>query len=358
MEPIRGDLLEVYDACETPRSYRGELPFLHAGEVRDFMDAVRERSRRTIARMDTARGDRLTRDSFVLEMLVEHEHQHNETMIQTLLLAKPGTFSPRPRREWPSASATEAMVRVDAGPFDCGDSGEGFAYDNERPRHNPHLEAFEIDALPVSNGAYREFVESGGYRRREHWSDAGWAWLEETGVGRPFFWTQDGLERQFDRVEPIEDWQPVAHVCWFEAEAYARFRGKRLPTELEWEKAAGGGARRYPWGDHYGSNRANLDALSWGRGPVGAYPDGASPHGVLGLVGDVWEWTDSELGGWPGFEPYPYREYSQAHFGRGYKVLRGGSWATRPGTIRNTFRNWDFPQRRQIIAGFRCARDA
>ncbi|MBA2504492.1 MAG: ergothioneine biosynthesis protein EgtB, partial [Thermoleophilaceae bacterium] len=330
LDPIRPDLMEVYDACETPRTYRGELPFLHAREVWDFMDAVRERSLKTLEK---------TRDPFIVEMLVQHEHQHNETMVQTLLLANPGTVTTRPRREWPAAPATEEMARIEGGTFPCGDAGEGFAYDNERGRHEPFVDTFEIDALPVTNGAYNQWVESGGYRRREWWSEEGWAWLDRTGVGQPFYWTQDGLERQFDRVERIEDWQPVCHVCWYEAEAFARAHGKRLPTELEWEKAAGGGDRVYPWGDTWSPNHANLDVTNWSRGPAGAFPSGASPYGVLGMIGDVWEWTASEFTGWPGFKPYPYREYSEVFFDKGYRVLRGGSWATRPGTVRNTFRN-------------------
>ncbi|MBA3301768.1 MAG: ergothioneine biosynthesis protein EgtB [Thermoleophilaceae bacterium] len=350
LEPIRPDLMEVYDACETPRTYRGELPFLHASEVWDFMDEVRERTLTTLAHAE---------DPFILEMLTEHEHQHNETMVQTLLLAKPGTITTRPRREWPSVGANQdTMVRIEAGNFPCGDDGEGFAYDNERARHHPFVEDFDIDLTPVTNGAYREWVESGGYRRREWWSPEGWAWLDRTGVGRPLFWTQDGLERQFDRVEPIEEWQPVAHVSWYEAEAFAQAHGKRLPTELEWEKAAGGGDRVYPWGNEYSPGHTNLDTLAWSRGPAGAFAAGASPYGVLGMIGDVWEWTASEFNPWPGFMPYPYREYSEVFFGKGYRVLRGGSWATRPATIRNTFRNWDLPERRQILAGFRCARDA
>jgi iron(II)-dependent oxidoreductase len=151
------------------------------------------------------------------------------------------------------------------------------------------------------------------------------------------------------------------HVSWFEADAYARWRGKRLPTELEWEKAAAwapGAAepRRHPWGDDPATvERANVDQTGFRPAPVGAYPAGASGYGVLGMLGDAWEWTASEFRGYDGFEAHPYREYSEVFFGPDYRVLRGASWATRPSVARNTFRNWDFPQRRQIFAGFRCA---
>ena len=152
------------------------------------------------------------------------------------------------------------------------------------------------------------------------------------------------------------------HVSWYEADAYARWSGKRLPTEAEWEKAASWDPqtetkRLYPWGDKpHTPEKANLDQLAFGVAEVGAYPAGTSAYGILGMIGDVWEWTASEYSAYPGFESFPYPEYSEVFFDDGYMVLRGGSWATRPGAIRNTFRNWDFPIRRQLFVGFRCAR--
>ena len=171
------------------------------------------------------------------------------------------------------------------------------------------------------------------------------------------------MTRTMDRVGPVDPSHPVCHVCWHEAEAFARFAGKRLPSEIEWEVAATwdpatGAARTYPWGEEpAGRHLANLDQLGFGTAPLGAYPRNVSPLGCAGMIGDVWEWTASDFGPWPGFESFPYREYSEVFFGTEYKVLRGGSWATRPGAVRNTFRNWDYPIRRQIFSGFRCARD-
>jgi iron(II)-dependent oxidoreductase len=256
---------------------------------------------------------------------------------------------------------------VPAGPFVMGTDNRTLAYDNERPAHEVHVPAFRIDVAPVTNRAYLRFVEDGGYRRRELWDDDGAAWLALADVGHPAGWLRqaDGTwcERAFGRVEPLLPDQPVVHVCWYEARAFARWAGKRLPTEAEWEKAAAWDLerlvpRRHPWGDAAPTpERANLDQRCFAPAAVGAYPAGQSYFGCHQMLGCVWEWTDGEFAPYPGFEVFPYPEYSALHFERGYKVLRGGSWATQPLVARNTFRNWDLPQRRQIFAGFRCASD-
>jgi iron(II)-dependent oxidoreductase len=366
MKPLRPDLMEVYDATETPRARRGDLPYLRRAEALDFMERVRDRAMWVLDRMDLSPGlGDLHAGGFLWELLVQHEHQHNETMLQCLQLAAPGVYSP-PRRALPPAPTNppSGMARVPAGRCEVGDPGIWFAYDNERPRHELDLPAFEIDRLPVTNGDYAEFVEDGGYRRPELWSGAGWEWRVGSATERPLYWSADGSERRFDRVADVDLTRPVMHVSWYEADAFARWCGKRLPTEPEWEKAASwgpyaGGQNRQPWGDEPPSHElANLDQTGFGPAPAGAYPDGASAYGVLGMVGDAWEWTSSDFTGYPGFRAYPYSEYSEIFFGDGYKVLRGGSWATRTRVIRNTMRNWDLPQRRQIFSGFRCARDA
>ena len=355
---LRPDLMEVYDAAETPRAGRGDLPLLRLAEALDYMDAVRARALEVLDRADLT-GDRAS----VWELVLQHEHQHDETMLQCIQISEARLYSLPPAEPLAATPARE-MARIPAGPFLMGDSGEGFAYDNERPRHEVDLPAFEIDRTPVTNGDYLDFTADGGYERRELWSDQGWAWRREARAERPLYWSADGRERRFDRSDPIDRQLPVMHVSWFEADAYARWAGKRLPTEAEWEKAAawGPGAtrpRRFPWGDEPPADeRANLDQLAFGPLAAGALPAGASAYGVLGLIGDAWEWTASDFSPYPGFRAHPYREYSEVFFGGGYKVLRGGSWATRPTVARNTFRNWDHPQRRQIFAGFRCARDA
>jgi len=353
LEALHPELLSVYDALETPRSVRGDAPHLDLAGAHEYMQAVRERA---LGVLDSGGGD------VVWDMVIQHEHQHNETMLQTLALAEPGVYSPPEARPRPGGAArTGGMVRIPGGPFVAGADAHGFAYDNERPRHEVDLPEFEIDALPVTNGDFMEFVEAGGYGRRELWSEDGWGWVREDGVSGPLYWTAGGRERRFDRVVEIDERLPAMHVSWFEADAYARWAGKRLPSELEWEKAAAWGPdidepRRYPWGDADPTpERANLDQTAFSPVPAGALAAGASAYGVLGLMGDAWEWTSSEFRGYDGFRAFPYREYSEVFFGADYRVLRGGSWASRPRVVRNTFRNWDYPQRRQIFSGFRCA---
>jgi iron(II)-dependent oxidoreductase len=275
------------------------------------------------------------------------------------------------------SARTDAIGRevlIPAGPFVMGTDADPWAYDNERPAHAVELPSFFIDATPTTNEQYVAFVEAGGYDDPAHWSDAGWKWRQEAELEHPQYWSarSDGWHRRrYGRDEPLPGREPVQHVCWYEADAYARWAGKRLPTESEWEKAAswdpapGDGVKRpVPWSPETVPADADVHAGLWhpGRrfGPdeVGAHPGGASPYGVLDLLGGVWEWTSSSFDGHPGFASFPYREYSEVFFGDEYRVLRGGSWATHPHAVSNTFRNWDYPIRRQIFSGVRCARDA
>jgi iron(II)-dependent oxidoreductase len=259
-----------------------------------------------------------------------------------------------------------SMVRFPGGRVPIGTDDRRVAYDNERPRHVVDVAAFRIDVTPVTNAQYSEFIADGGYSRRELWSEPGWAWRQADGAEAPKYWFRDGAtwhSRVFDRTGPVAPDHPVCHVSYHEADAFARWAGKRLPTEVEWETAASfdpatGEHLEFPWGDGpWSPALANLDQLSFGTSAVGAYARNVSPLGCYGMIGDVWEWTSSDFRGYPGYETFPYPEYSEVFFGTEYKVLRGGAFATRPGAIRNTFRNWDYPIRRQIFSGFRCASD-
>ena len=320
-EPLRGELGRFYDAIENPRKVRGELPILRDEELRAYMADVRERTLDVLEGVDIGPDavDPLLRDGFVYEMLLAHELQHNETMLQLLQVVpgyEPGRgaghlspgqasgqlarrFEYPPVREMPRTPDT---VVVKGGSYEVGAPANGFAYDNERPRHMVELESFEIDRTPVTNGAYGSYMEA-------------------TGAEPPLYWERDGdgwVDASRGRREPIDPSAPVIHVSWEQADGFARWAGKRLPTEFEWEAAC-----------------EQLEG-----------------------VGHAWEWTSSHFHAYPGFEAFPYREYSEVFFGDEYRVLRGSSWATHPRVARPSFRNWDLPQRSQIFSGIRCARDA
>lgn len=367
-----GEIAGIYNPFENPRSVRGSLQLPSLRESLDAMAAIRRRVLDHLDGIDLGEGTPLLRDGFVFHMVAQHEFQHDETILQTLQLKRGEPYAaPRawdvPAAHMQPGAERGGMVRFEGGEVVIGTSDHAAAYDNERPAHTVRVEPFSIDVTPVTVGAYLEFMEAGGYHDRAWWSEAGWAWREESEAEAPLYWFLERGEwhtREMDRITPVRADHPVCHVTFHEAEAYARWAGKRLPTEVEWETAASwdpsaGAKQAYPWGDDPPTAlHANLDQLSFGTAPVGAYPLNVSPLGCHGMIGDVWEWTSSDFGPWPGYETFPYPEYSEVFFGPEYKVLRGGSWATRPGAIRNTFRNWDYPIRRQIFSGFRCASDA
>ncbi|MGW3992818.1 ergothioneine biosynthesis protein EgtB [Amycolatopsis sp. NPDC004772] len=365
-EPLRPDIDDIYDAFQHARADRPELPLLGPAEARAYVKQVREKAFDVLehAPMD---GRRLTEQAFAFGMITQHEQQHDETMLATHQLRKgdPVLHAPEPP---PARSGTlPAEVLVPGGAFTMGTSAEPWALDNERPAHEVAVEAFWMDTVPVTCGAYADFLDGGGYDDRRWWSEAGWAYRTENSITAPRFWKreQDGWWRtRFGVYERLPADEPVVHVSYHEAEAYAAWAGRRLPTEAEWEKAARfdpatGRSRRFPWGDDEpAAEHANLGQRHLRPAPAGAYPAGASPTGVHQLIGDVWEWTSTDFHGYPGFSAFPYREYSEVFFGPEYKVLRGGSFGTDSAAIRGTFRNWDYPIRRQIFAGFRTARDA
>ncbi|MFI5845947.1 ergothioneine biosynthesis protein EgtB [Catenuloplanes sp. NPDC051500] len=362
-DPVRRDIDELYDAFKHPRRDRPALPLLNPAEARAYVRQVRNKA---MDILDTVRmeGRPLLADGFAFGMIVQHEQQHDETMLATHQLrtgAPVLSAAPPPVPAHP----VDGEVLIPAGPFTMGTDVEPWALDNERPAHVVDVPAYVIDRTPVTNARYAEFIQAGGYEDPRLWGEDGWAHRVSAGLTGPAHWNRDGVTyTRFGRVERIVPDEPVVHVDFYEARAYARWAGKRLPTEREWEKAARfdpatGRSRRFPWGDDPPEARhANLGQRHLSPAPAGAYPEGASPLGVHQLIGDVWEWTDTDFHGYPGFRPFPYREYSEVFFGPDYKVLRGGSFGTDAAACRGTFRNWDYPIRRQIFSGFRCARDA
>jgi iron(II)-dependent oxidoreductase len=285
---LRPGLAELYDAFETPRDVRGELEFLRGDDLLAYLEAVRARA----LEAPVESGGELH------ELVIRHELQHTETMLQTMRLAglEPPAFA------GPAAVRGSGLelVEMPGGRAEIGSGPEGFAYDNERPRHTFEVAPFAIGRTPVTGAAWAAFVDDGGFRRREWWTPEGWEWARDV----------------TPRSSPAD--APVVHLSWFEADAFARSHGARLPTEQEWEVAAAAGL---------------LDGLF-----------------------EVWEWTASEFRAYPGFVAHPYREYSEVFFDKGYRVLRGGSCATHARVASPRFRNWDLPQRRQLFSGVRIAR--
>ncbi|HUQ39888.1 MAG TPA: ergothioneine biosynthesis protein EgtB [Acidimicrobiales bacterium] len=364
----RDGLDDVYDAFRHPRRDRPSLPLLAPAEATAYVAMVRDRVLDVLTRTELDESHPLLSRAFVYGMVVQHEHQHDETMLATLQLMEGDGYRPvAPPPPSVAGRVLPADVLVDGGPFVMGTDVEPWAYDNERPAHEVDVAPFRIDTVPVTNRAFAAFVADGGYREPRWWTAEGRAWVAEAGLVAPAFWEDDGagghVRNRFGWREEVPADEPVQHVCWYEADAYARWAGRRLPTEAEWEKAAtwarAGRPTRYPWGDEpVTPARANLDGVAYRPAVVGAYPDGASAWGAEQMIGDVWEWTASDFEPYPGTRAHPYREYSEVFYGPGYKVLRGGSWATASVAIRGTFRNWDLPIRRQIFSGFRCAVDA
>jgi iron(II)-dependent oxidoreductase len=338
--PPRPELAGLFDVTALPKHERVNLP--RFDDLAAYADAVR---RRVLDRLDRAPADEERLWHFVLQ----HESQHGETIAFLKLLANgTATAFDAAGARCEEAVGDDAMIAIPAGPVTLG-SAAADALDNEGGRHEVFVDDFRIARHPVTQGAFAAFIADGGYRRPEWWSAAGWAWRAAQGVSGPLYWY------------PGADDHPVMGVSAHEAEAYCRFRGLRLPTEAEWEKAAAwdpaaGRARRVPWGDGPADPaHCNCDRARGGTSPVGAYPAGASAYGALDMLGNVWEWTASAFAAYPGFQSFPYAGFSAAYYDGRHRVLRGGSWATRPWTLRAASRNWYVPETRQILAGFRCA---
>jgi gamma-glutamyl hercynylcysteine S-oxide synthase len=364
----------LYNPFEQPRWVRGELPLPPRDETLAYLTEVRAEVLEVLRTVQLDPHEPLLADGFVYRMLTQHEAQHQETMLQALgmrhdlapyaPLAHQRDAARRPGRDVDD----EERVVVPGGPTVMGTDAAGWTYDNERPAHVVDVATFAIDRFPVTCRRWAAFVADGGYERPELWTTPGWAWLEEAGHVAPQGWLPDArggwLLRRYGVTAPLDPSEPVQHVSFFEAEAFAAWAGARLPTEHEWERAARfdptdpSRPRTHPWGEvPAGPEHANVGLRHLGPQPVGSYPAGASALGVEQLAGDVYEWTSSPFEGYPGFEAFPYPEYSEVFFGGDYRVLRGSSWSIAVLFARATYHNWDHPYRRQLMAGVRLAHD-
>jgi len=357
-DPVMARADELYDSFSIDHDDRWHLDLPDRRATTDYAERVRDA---VLERLARAAPD--AAQTYLLLLALTHSDMHCEAftyMRQTLGYPAPAFGGARA----PAAPAgpLPGDVAIPGTTFLLGaERDEPFVFDNEKWAHPVEVAPFRIARAPVTNAEYRRFVEEGGYLEPGLWSRAGWGWRHGTGAQHPVHWHRaDGgwLRRDFDRLVPLEPHAPVVHVSWYEAEAYCRWAGRRLPTEAEWELAAGGaGKPRYPWGDtEASSGQANLDAAAMGCVDVGAFPAGDSPAGCRQMIGNVWEWTASPFYPYPGFViDFPYKEYSAPWFGY-RKVLRGGSWATRPRFARIALRNFFTPDRNDVYAGFRtCA---
>lgn len=350
--PLFPEYQRLFAADGLPKAERTALPTLEL--TCELLATIR---RQVLAYLQQCP---LEEQEWLWRWLIQHESQHSETITWVLQLQEQAIG----RGQWlpPRTAATgpptptrlpvaAEMVLIPAGEFLQGHAAID-ALDNEQPRHQVLLERYWIDRTPVTRGQYRQFMAAGGYRQSQWWSAAGWRWLQEHPVSQPLYWHST-----------VADDHPVCGVSAYEAEAYARFVGKRLPTEAEWEKAASWDPstqqqRRYPWGNQAPTGQRCNHAHQVGQStPVDQYPLGQSAYGCYDLLGNVWEWTATWFEGYAGFVSYPYAGYSQVYFDRQHRVLKGGSWATRAAVLRCGFRNWYTPGTREIFAGFRCARD-
>jgi iron(II)-dependent oxidoreductase len=369
--PLLANGDDLYDSIKIAHDTRWNLPLLSLDDTIDYMGQVQDA---LIGRLDGAMANET--DSFIYRFATFHEDMHDEAFLwtrQTLAYPRPALAIASEGLP-PDADAGDLPgdVEVPGGTFWLGSPpNAAFLFDNEKWAHPVTVAPFRIARAPVTNSQIAAFVDAGGYRRQELWDEEGWHWRHSVGAEHPVYWQRDDAGdwhfRRFDEWLPLPPHQPVIHVNWHEANAYCRWAGRRLPTEVEWEVAAIGeatangrelstGKRRFPWGDEPTTPRhANLDARALGCIDAAALPAGDSAFGCRQMLGNVWEWTGDTFAPYPGFTPDAYREYSQPLFGN-TKVLRGGAWSSRSRMVSASYRNYFGPERRDVFAGFRtCA---
>jgi iron(II)-dependent oxidoreductase len=372
--PLLGNGDALYDSIDIEHSVRWDLPILGRKRCLEYMQDVLDKIGE---RLPGGGNDMATeQDSFIYQFAAFHEDMHTEAYTysrQALEYPEPPLAI---ARDFDAArldgGAHPGDVEIPGGRFRLGSDGSApFLFDNEKWSHEQIVYPFQIARAPVTNAEFAAFVADDGYQRRDLWRDVGWDWKMEMDALHPVYWVSDGPGkwqlRHFDQRIDLPLHKPVIHVNWYEAHAFCRWAGRRLPSELEWEVAAagspaGGGGeisaikRRYPWGDAPESaSRANLDGRALGTADVGAYTEGDSAWGCRQMLGNVWEWTATQFDPYPGFKADAYQEYSEPVFGT-RKVLRGGAWASRGRMVNNMYRNYFTPERRDVFAGFRtCA---
>ena len=367
---IRDDADSLYDSMKVAHDTRWNLPLPDLAETRRYMEMTRDA---VIDRLGDAEIASV-RDSYFTQLVVFHQDMHNEAFTytrQTHGYSAPD-LSDGTERENGAAGPLPGDVDIPGGVHMRGaQPTDPYFMDNEKWGNGYEVAPFKISRAPVTNEEYQAFVDDGGYEREELWTKAGWGWRCHDEAVHPVYWqrTDDGWKvRDYDQINPLRPHAPISHVCWYEADAWCRWAGRRLPWEGEWEVAASrspqdgsdglrGPRTRYPWGDARPEpGQANLEGRQGGTVDVAAYASGDSAYGCRQMIGNVWEWTNSEFVVYEGFSPDPYADYSAPWFDGNHVVLRGGSWATRGRIVWNTFRNFYTCDRRDVIAGFRtCA---
>ena len=358
----RADLL--WNSSTVAHATRWELDLPDRDSVFGYMSDVLARQ------LDRLGGGVDGARRYFYELSIRHEDMHVEALTytrQTLGYARPeGLGHPAAH----AAGAWPGDVEVPGGVWRLGSTpADGFIFDNEKWAHDVALAPFRIARAPVTNAEFAAFVDAGGYRNREFWSAAGWAWRERVGAERPAYWHEkignSWTQCRYRAVEELAPNAPVMFVNWYEADAWCCWAKRRLPTEPEWEAAALGEPardglaeikRRWPWGEASPTpEHANLEFACHGPLDVAACAAGDSAFGCRQMIGNVWEWTTSDFAPFAGFSADPYEDYSQPWFNT-RKVLRGGCWATSARIARPGYRNFFTPERNDVIAGFRtCA---
>jgi iron(II)-dependent oxidoreductase len=380
--PGRPNADQLYDSAAIPHDTRWDLGLPVRADTLDYTERVRDRVAACIDRCPTfdqsGHGPTPEVLQYFVLLTVFHEDMHTEAFTytrQTLSYPPPCLRGLSDSQHTTPGGSLPGDSEIPGGRYWLGSTLEPFVFDNERFVHAVDLAPYRMARAPVTQAEFAEFVEAGGYARRQYWCDRGWEWLSSVQATKPLYWERESggrwLRRHFDRWVALEPHRPVVHVNWFEADAFCRWAGRRLPTEAEWEFAATGLCEwvaqhyrdeiaihsckpRFPWGDNPpGPELANLDWGVMGCVDVGSLPAGDSPFGCRQMIGNIWEWTASDFEPYPGFSPDPYREYSEPWFGGTHKVLRGGAYGTRSRLIRNNYRNFYTPDRRDVLAGFR-----